>query len=142
MKAKQETVSTLKLPVRLPRIRKRTHRCYELCGLGMLNDGVDGWTLAHGALLMPIASGGMLDIAHAWLVGPDGTIYDAVADAIKSGDRYRVDRTYTQKQAAKLIVDTGQFGPWHENDKVIWFDAENLPSPSCPQSIQATPSHG
>ena len=115
------------VPVRLPRIRKRTHRCYELCGLGMLNDGVEGWTLAHGGLLMPIASGEMLEIAHAWLVAPDGTIYDAVVDAIQTGDSYRPDRTYTQMQAAMLMSSTGHFGPWDE--RISWFEDENPASP-------------
>jgi len=89
---------------RLRRIRKRSGRCFELAAKGQQQDPT--WTLFHWVI-------------RAWLVRGD-EVYDAVLDKFMSVDQYTgqeravPERTYSLKEAARMICDAGYWGPWHE----------------------------
>ena len=102
------------LTCRLPRIRKRTTRCYELayegCQLGR------DWTLVHG-IANGAPSRGRID--HAWLE-LDDWVYDAVLDKAMPHSVYismfkaQATRKYSFEEAAIQVVKSGHYGPWSE----------------------------
>jgi hypothetical protein len=69
------------------------------------------WTLVHGVIREWIG--------HAWLVRGD-EVYDAVLDKFMSVEQYTdqeravPERTYSAKEAARMICDAKYWGPWHE----------------------------
>ena len=99
---------------RLPRIRKRHGRCFELAALGQQQDPT--WTLVHGRIHGWIG--------HAWLVRAD-EVYDTVLDKFMSVEQYTAqeravpERTYSLKEAARMICDSGYWGPWHKTQASV-----------------------
>jgi hypothetical protein len=110
--------SVLRLGVRkigpknaLSRVRVREGRCYELAFRALLD--VDRWSLVHASVL-----GAAGTIGHAWLVR-DGVVYDPVLDAempeVDYARRFRVagPRIYSVVEAARMVLETGHYGPWY-----------------------------
>lgn len=95
---------------RLPRIRKRTDRSYELAAKGQQRD--PSWTLVHGTLKR--------GIEHAWLE-KDGSVYDPVADFFMASDQYVAalqavaERRYSALEATEEMSSrkVKTWGPWH-----------------------------
>lgn len=87
---------------------KRQGDCYRLAGLRILDE--HSWRLVHG-----IASG----VQHAWLER-DGRVWEPVhdteLDVAEFASKYRAmkERDYDAIEAAKNIVRTGHWGPWHD----------------------------
>jgi len=107
-----EAKSRPALTCRLPRIRKRIGRCYELAYLGQ-EVGTE-WVLVHGEAAGPPKIG---RIGHSWLEF-DGWVYCAVLDeAMPRAEFYRKygaipQATYGRRAAAALVAQFGHFGPW------------------------------
>lgn len=106
----------LALRCRVPRLRKRLGRCYELSCLGVQAD--DGWTLIHGSLKGPESLGGW--VGHAWLHREsDQMIFDPAQDILlpryeyQLKHRQRVHCEYTKFEAAFFASHFGHYGPWH-----------------------------
>jgi hypothetical protein len=104
---------------RLKRIRKRHGRCYELAGLAMLYErGSEEFVLAHGKVNFADGPDGRM--AHAWIILPDGRVYDPVLNKYyASQDEYRlrhgavVEVSYTHKEFCAAMVKAKHSGPWH-----------------------------
>jgi hypothetical protein len=95
------------------RLKTRAHRCYEIAVKALIvraTAPADS-LLVHGTL-------GLTGIAHAWLVLPDGYVWDPVyalvfpADVWRSLVEPRDERRYTKMQAAVACSAAGHFGPW------------------------------
>jgi hypothetical protein len=102
---------------RLPRIRKRDGRCYELSYAGQLQ--APSWILVHGY----VAHAHGVECGHAWLER-DGLVYDAVLDELMPASVYKADvcatelKRYTFVKAASEMLRTGHSGPWHDGPDV------------------------
>jgi hypothetical protein len=102
------------LSCRLPRIRNRKGRCYELAAMGCFVPG-PGWVLVHGEVNGPPPTVGR--IGHAWLE-LDGLVYDPVLDQAIGQDVYTAKFSaipvtrYTSVEAANQIATRGHYGPW------------------------------
>lgn len=102
------------LTCRLPRVRKRIARCYELsyegCQLGR------EWTLVHGEVNGRPHIG---RIGHAWLE-LDGWVYDVVGDEVMLGEAYilkfgaQSSQKYTFREAITELLKYGHYGPWSD----------------------------
>ena len=95
---------------RLPLIRKRDGRCYELAYKGQAK--ASEWILVHGYV-----NGEFGRIGHAWLEC-ENQIYDAVKDEEYSVEIYTKKFNavavlrYDRKSAAINAVESGHSGPW------------------------------
>lgn len=95
---------------RLPLIRKRVGRCYELAYKGQAK--ASEWILVHGYV-----NGELGRIDHAWLEC-ENQIYDAVKDEVYSVEIYTKKFNavavlrYDPKSAALNVVESGHSGPW------------------------------
>lgn len=102
---------------RLPRIRKRAHRCYELAGRGQQRD--PSWTLVHGTLESCIG--------HAWLE-KEGTVYDRFMPIAQYIEEYAAlaERRYSAKEAAEAMLSAKRatWGPWHKTDAARFASIE------------------
>lgn len=112
----QKPPDVLALRCRVPKLKKRLGRCYELSYLGVLAD--DDWTLVHGALKGPESLGGW--VSHAWLLREsDQMVFDPAQDILlpkfeyQLKHRQRVDAEYSKFQAMAFAVHFGHYGPWH-----------------------------
>lgn len=98
---------------RVPRLRGRIGRCYELAYLGA--ERANEWVIVHGEVSGPPGIG---RIGHAWLE-LDGEVFettrDELHDALQYCGRYSatVLAKYTYKEAALMVVKEGHYGPWH-----------------------------
>lgn len=107
-----EAKSKPALTCRLPRVRKRIGRCYELAYRGQAV-GTE-WALVHGEVAGPPDIG---RIGHAWLEF-DGWVYCAVLDAaMPRAEFYRKygatpHVTYGRHAAATLASQFRHYGPW------------------------------
>src|SRR5690242_19499188 len=92
---------------RVPGIKKRAKRCYELSYLGLQR--APQWTLVHGCL--------MEDVSHAWLELGD-LIYDGVFDQFFHKAQYpgQPNRWYTLRRAQLQMITHGHYGPWDGKD--------------------------
>jgi hypothetical protein len=100
------------LTCRIPRLRKRDGRCYELAWNGCMQG--EEWKLIHGEVNGPI---GIARMGHAWLEF-DGWAYDPVLDKVMRANVYAyihkamVHKKYSKVQAANKAIETGHHGPW------------------------------
>jgi len=106
----------LGLSCRIPRLRRRLGRCYELSYLGLLADAE--WTLVHGSLRGPESQGGW--VGHAWLHRKsDQMIFDPAQDLLLSRfdfqlkHRQKTHCEYSRMQAMLFATHFGHYGPWH-----------------------------
>ena len=97
---------------RIPRLRIRHGRCYELAYEGCIK--AHEWVLIHGEVNGPH---GINRMGHAWLES-DGLIYDPVLDIalpraiyIQKCNGIEFNR-YTIKEAAQQVIQSGHYGPW------------------------------
>jgi hypothetical protein len=57
-------------------------------------------------------------IPHAWIETPDGQVFDVVTNQRTPLDEYyarmgaTIERRYSPKEAARLMLGHGYFGPW------------------------------
>lgn len=91
-------------------------RCYEIAYKALTDEPEPGLLLVHGTIVQIHAR-----IGHAWLILPDGRVYDPVLNRCFSGREY-VGRfeaipecTYTLEQAAQAALHHRHLGPWAEN---------------------------
>lgn len=101
---------------RIPRLRSRIGRCYELAARGVLQG--KGWTLIHGE----VDSGRPgLRIGHAWLERGD-EVFCSESDRVIPADVWQRQRRpevfarYQPKDLAALYARYGHNGPWHDDD--------------------------
>lgn len=100
------------LTCRIPRLRKRHGRCYELAWSGCMQG--KEWELIHGEVNGPP---GVARMGHAWLEF-DGWAYDPVLDKVMRANVYAhkykavVHKKYSAVQAANKAGETGHHGPW------------------------------
>lgn len=113
----QRDHDVLTLKCRVPRLRKRLGRCYELSYEGVIRDSE--WTLVHGALKGPPELGGW--VAHAWLLREsDKMVFDPAQDKLLPKFEYqlrhkpRVYAEYSLFEAMTFACHFGHPGPWHE----------------------------
>lgn len=91
----------------------RLGRCYELAGRYVINSS-EGVSLVHGS----IENYGNPRIKHAWVKFSNGAIYDAILDITFPSGAYEdfantvEDNVYLKDEAVKLMLSTGNFGPW------------------------------
>jgi hypothetical protein len=102
----------------LKRVRKRDGRCYELAWTALdLEPGGEHFRLVHGKVY-----NATLDVRmdHAWVVLPDGRVYDPVFNKYFPWRLYAkwyaavAEVTYTRREAMAAIVATRHYGPWHD----------------------------
>jgi hypothetical protein len=106
---------------RIPKLRIRESRCYELAYLGQ--EKAPEWNLVHGIVNGPpsVINGKAIysRIGHAWLEF-GGLIYDGTTDDVNYKDEFTdlvkaVSKfQYTRSQAAHNVATTGHFGPWDD----------------------------
>jgi hypothetical protein len=100
-------------PVSKLRPRSRRGRCFELSGRYQLDD--PSWALVHGTIRTPTWG----RFPHAWLKR-DGWVYDSVLNRSYKVATYtrlfdaRVWATYAVRDAAKVVVAAGHWGPFDE----------------------------
>jgi len=101
----------------LRRTRKRDGRCYALANKIMLEPGADQFTLVHGIVRGPRDT----RIDHAWVMLPDGRLYDPVENAYFStageyAERYKavIVRMFTRLDACEAMLVANHHGPWHD----------------------------
>ena len=94
--------------------------CYSRAAKYLLSHEDDGLVLVHGPYL------GTISIGHAWLETADGTVIDPSRNRRRPlresrGTYYarlRIDpartRRYSRIEAARLMMETRHYGPWHE----------------------------
>lgn len=92
--------------------KQRLGRCYELTGnIALHNSGVE---LVHGT----IQGCGAPRIAHAWVVLPDGSIWEPVTNQVwKKSVFYEffsavVRKRYDRQTFLRLAVRHEHWGPW------------------------------
>lgn len=91
---------------------QRLGRCYELAGRYASKH--DGSILVHGS----IQGMGNPRIKHAWVVLPNGDVYDAVLDQKIDSRVHEAffgaveDTRYTREQVLKRALKHGHWGPW------------------------------
>ena len=98
---------------RVPRLRKRAGRCYELSFRGILQ--AHDWVVVHGTCNGPPGVG---TIGHAWLER-DGMVFCPSAD--KSFQLHEFIRThsavgiarYSFADACAMVGEFRHYGPWH-----------------------------
>lgn len=98
--------------------RDRLGRCYELAGRFVVTDFANpaarGSKLVHGS----IQGFGNPRIGHAWVIMPDGTRYDPVADEEFDPEVHESyfnaieDNVYDADEVRVWTVKTGHWGPW------------------------------
>src|SRR5262245_15770440 len=77
---------------------------------------VRGWRLVHGFAFV----GGNVPGKHAWLLLPDGRVWDPTENAYATAEEYKAARRstpvreYTRLQAARLAAKHGHYGPWYD----------------------------
>lgn len=99
-------------PCRLPRLRTRNGRCYELAYLGAERAREHGeeWLIVHGR---------WYGVGHAWLAR-GGQLFCPTTDRVYSEADYLASHyaepiiTYTFTDAARTVCESGHYGPWHE----------------------------
>lgn len=98
---------------RVPRLRNRIGRCYELSYLGA--ERANEWVIVHGEVSGPPGIG---RIGHAWLE-LDGQVYETTKDELHDVAQYyghyavTVIAKYTATEAEHMVAVTSHFGPWH-----------------------------
>jgi hypothetical protein len=98
---------------RLPRIRIRTGRCYELAFRGASR--APRWSVVHGHI---VCDG--VRIAHAWLLN-GGEVFCPTYDRTFGEAEYLAIHggvptvTYTLLEANRLLCLHGHYGPWHKS---------------------------
>lgn len=105
---------------RLPRIKNRAGRCYELACKGLMR--APDWLLVHGRY------GHDVSLGHAWLLR-EGQIFCPTYDRLFEEQLYYAfanavpEVTYTHVDAAVNIVRQGHYGPWERMaDSNGWGD--------------------
>lgn len=105
------------LKCRIPRLRKRLGRCYELSYEGLCRD--PDWTLVHGALKGAPELGGW--VSHAWLLKEsDQMIFDPAQDRLFAKYEYqlrhkpKVYAEYNLFEAMCFVAHFKHSGPWHD----------------------------
>jgi hypothetical protein len=105
------------------RPRNRAGRCFELSGRYQIDDPT--WTLVHGTLYSA-----EFDICygHAWLKR-DGWVYDAVQNETFCAEEYATRfgaeeiGSFSYREAARAVLDSGRWGPWVTYDKNVMVRA-------------------
>jgi len=98
---------------RVPRIRHRRGRCYELAYKGATQ--APEWLLVHGYFDLG------LHLGHAWLLH-EGKIFCPTLDRLfDESDYYEKHDAvplafYSVRQAAKLLIEHKHYGPWDHAD--------------------------
>lgn len=103
------------LACRIPRLRKRAGRCYELALRGVLRAAEleEEWTLVHGTCRGIAGS----TIGHAWLER-GAMVYDPVCDQQFTFEDYATTYgalsivRYSSPEAAMALLTAGHYGPW------------------------------
>jgi len=106
-------------------VPRRHCRCYELAYKAMLDarDGVADFIAPASAAERLTLVHGLFHhhrqrIPHAWIETPDGHVFDVVTDQRTPLDEYyarmgaTIERRYSPKEAARLMLGHGHFGPW------------------------------
>lgn len=102
---------------RVPRLKKREGRCYELAFWGAAR--APEWVIVHGECVGPYGLGRM---GHAWLEHA-GVVYDPVLDKLFDASEYeaRVEAIaharYTYLQACEYAAEARHLGPWQSFEK-------------------------
>jgi hypothetical protein len=97
---------------RIPRLRKRHGRCYELAFRGACR--AQEWLIVHGECVGPLGCGRM---GHAWLQSGE-SVYDPVLDRTYNLEDYRTQfaavehARYTFLAASRQASSSGHVGPW------------------------------
>lgn len=106
---------------RVPRIRNRRGRCYELAFKGVIQ--APQWQLVHGYFDCQ-----RVRLGHAWLLH-QGKIFCPTLDRVFDEAAYYAEHqtvplvTYTVHQAAKLVIEHKHYGPWeHEGSLLVSED--------------------
>jgi hypothetical protein len=100
------------------RHKNRDGRCFEL-SLSYLLDHPE-YTLVHGTL-----NSDVLPLAHAWIENQNGYVYDLVKNqefpVQEYYQKYQAKKvvTYSIKEAAVQMSETGTSGPWDDKYKNI-----------------------
>jgi len=111
---------------RIPRLRKRAGRCYELALRGVLRGAREGeeWTLVHGTCRGIAGS----TVGHTWLER-GGVVYDPVRDQQFTAEEYATTYgaasvvRYSSREAATAGGMAGNYGPWEplaRIDGLVW----------------------
>jgi len=123
----------------LRNIRKRHGRCYELAWKAVLEEPASArLRLVHGWCTAPLPGRKHYQPAmiygHAWVLLPNGTVYDVVKNVYFSAHDYAVKyraivgRVYTRKQAAKACLRHKHLGPWFTDDERLLHIVAGLPT--------------
>lgn len=102
---------------RVPRIRNRRGRCYELAYEGAMR--APQWLLVHGYF---DCQG--VRLGHAWLLH-EGKIFCPTLDRVFDEAAYYAEHqtvplvTYTLHQAANLVIEHKHYGPWAHEDELL-----------------------
>ena len=102
---------------RVPRVRTRRGRCYELALKGMMRS--PRWLLVHGYFDCRGAI-----VGHAWLLC-EGKIFCPTMDRLFHEPTYYAKHqtvpivTYTVREAAKMAIRYKHYGPWIEAEKLL-----------------------
>lgn len=99
---------------------QRIGRCYELAGHAVLSRSVpEGTMLVHGSWHGPYAT---RRIGHAWLVLPDGNIWEPITMEVFTPDDFFAwtnaiaEVEYDWTEAAYNAVEFESYGRWHESE--------------------------
>ena len=93
--------------------KKRLGRCFELAGSYVLSN--PDLILVHGTIFSSAEP-----LAHAWVENSEMEVYDLVENKTYGPGEYYQKHdakkivTYTQKELAAEVVETGTWGPWKE----------------------------
>jgi 8-oxo-dGTP pyrophosphatase MutT (NUDIX family)/GNAT superfamily N-acetyltransferase len=103
--------------------QENMRRCYELAAKrvtlgpnGNMLSGYKGSTLIQGT----IQGFGMPPIGHAWVIEPDGKVWEPATDTIYSKDDFedlyspRVMETYSVDETRRQVGKSHHWGPWSE----------------------------
>jgi hypothetical protein len=106
----------------LRRIPNRIGRCYELCGMVMINEpDAKRFKLVHGRITPPTPSihGFEGRIFHAWIELPDGRVYDTTYDQYYDQADYRrrfkavpIAVYRGARRVAQMLIRHNHYGPW------------------------------
>lgn len=102
------------IPPRIPRLRKRSGRCYELALRGLQLDNDQPWLLVHGEVDMGPSGPRM---GHAWLRLGEW-VYDPVLDDMFTVNCYSdwlnavVFVELLPEDAAECVIKYKNWGPW------------------------------
>lgn len=112
-----EPVKTNSHDCRLPRVKDRRGRCYELAYKGVMR--APSWTLVHGCFECDGAR-----LGHAWLLR-DGEIFCPTFDRVFDESEYYAKHhtvplvTYTVMEAVRFAVIHKHYGPWLREDELL-----------------------